>query len=458
MRLKLINFIESKPKLGASAVNYNSSGGSSVDSRKKPVINRPTLTPSSTNTTRGRTEDEENDFYISCAEEINRSVNSSLNNDSRLTQRPAFTDHIDQANKSAQTDSMFSKLEKLKSFTVAVFVDSFDDYSFDKSSNHNSPNRSPNLIFDECQIPVINYPTRRFNSQSDLDDVFLSKQNTPTTTKAPHRTDCFKFSLSNEVNKSLDMFIEDEAHSPSLKEFENIEKFQTNQKTDSTIIKQPVSPYKCDEVFMFTPSPTNFINLPRNVLVNKPPLGPSSSSPNNKQVPGSPRLLENQCLVNILNGSQPCLSTITECSNETFETCSNRSPCKADFNNKSHSTSYDDDDEDNQENWTIDKRTLDEFQNVTIRRAKNNTSLVSKSRVLDSFDSPDHATLTELDLINTSVKITDRLFEKFCSLNNDEIMQYNSITASYTESIYQNSSNEFSQTKSMDVLVCGLRI
>ena len=212
---------------------------------------------------------------------------------------------------------------------------------------------------------------------------------------------------------------------------------------------------------MFTPSPTNFTNLIRNVLASKPPLGPSSSSPNSSnQVPGSPRLPENQSLANILNSSQPCLSTITECSNETFETCSNQSPYKAGgSNSKSHSTSYDDDEE-NQENWTIDKRTLDEFQNVTIRRG--NTSASVKSRLVESFDTPDHATLTDLDVTacgdvrGTSIKITDRLFEKFCSMNNDEIMQYTSMTGSYTESIYQNSSNEFSRTRSLssgDVLV-----
>jgi len=102
-------------------------------------------------------------------------------------------------------------------------------------------------------MPAVNY-ARRFNSQSDLDEVFLSRQNTPNSaTKTPLRADCFKF--SSEANRSLEMIIDDDgALSPSLKEFEKIEsKSQTG--------RGPVSPYVSDDVFMFTPSPNSFANI-----------------------------------------------------------------------------------------------------------------------------------------------------------------------------------------------------
>lgn len=139
---------------------------------------------------------------------------------------------------------------------------------------------------------------------------------------------------------------------------------------------------------------------------------------------------------------------------------------------KSHSTSYDDD-IDNLDNWTIDKCTFNEFNNVTVRRknsrVKGEDFLDTSDRTIRESDLGESntfrcstnqqshegvQTLSEIgghgDSVQTSIKITDKLFEKFCLISNDEIMQYSSMN-SYKDSLEQpiEKSLEFSRTRSL---------
>lgn len=127
----------------------------------------------------------------------------------------------------------------------------------------------------------------------------------------------------------------------------------------------------------------------RDSLSSKPPIKPSTLSPTINHHSSSPMANHTfelaQPLVNLLNMSNQCLSTITECSNETFETCSSQiSHVKNQLGVKSHSTSYDDDD-DQRDDWNFDlKKNIEDFQNVTIRRKKLANILENDLTVRDS--------------------------------------------------------------------------
>ena len=77
----------------------SSSGGLSDSSTRR----RPNVNNSTTTGTRNRTEDEDNEFYISCAE-------IQSNNSSLMVQHNEYTGPTVHANKSAQTESsLFTK-------------------------------------------------------------------------------------------------------------------------------------------------------------------------------------------------------------------------------------------------------------------------------------------------------------------------------------------------------------
>lgn len=355
-----------------------------------------------------------------------------------------------QANKSAQTESsLVSKLERLKQFKMVVFVESIEDYSFDNNNESSSPDPSCINDLNLSNIPTINY-NRNFSIPSDLDDnVFLSRNRetpTPQATNNDKQLEVFKFA-NIAVNKSTfiqqntgDYNSDSESRSPSLKEFETIEKSQ--EKAQS--LPKHRSPVITDDVYMYQTNNYNLANVGNNsnnnnnnqTLTSKPPLGPNMSGPNNT-VSNSNTQKGEAPLAQLLNVSNQCLSTIEECSNETFESaCSNQS--RNPIHQKSHSTSYEDDAEDHlNSEWTIDKRTIgDMSQNITLRRGSHKQRAVEQNDEEQTMqDNQSERTLTGCQSMNpltatdlaTAVTITDKLFEKFCLVANDEIMAYPSL-------------------------------
>ncbi len=169
--------------------------------------------------------------------------------------------YIPNSNKEAQTDEnsilLNSKIERLKKFTIAVFVDSFDDYSLNRSSSS--------------------------GSISLLDDQHQQQQQ------------------QRKSGENLS----------SLREFELNEEASVNLATSMT-------PAKLDQdVFIFESNPNNYDNLIRTNITSKPPIVPNSQY----QFFSTSQNIISTNNVNNYGG----LSTITECSNETFETCSNQS-------------------------------------------------------------------------------------------------------------------------------------
>lgn len=359
-----------------------------------------------------------------------------------------------QANKSAQTEgSLVSKLERLKQFKMVVFVESIEDYSFDNNNESSSPDPSYINDLNLSNIPTINY-NRNFSIPSDLEDnVFLSRNRetpTPQATNNDKQQEVFKFA-NIAVNKSTfiqqstgDYNSDSESRSPSLKEFETIEKSQ--EKSQS--LPKHRSPVITDDVYMYQTNNYNLANVGNNknnqTLTSKPPLGPN--------VPGSNSTVSNSNtqkgeapLAQLLNVSNQCLSTIEECSNETFESaCSNQS--RNPIHQKSHSTSYEDDAEDHlNSEWTFDKKTIgDMSQNITLRRGSHKQRAVELNDEEHTMqDNQSERTLTGCQSMNptandlaTAVTITDKLFEKFCLVANDEIMAYPSLVGgSFVDSL-----------------------
>ena len=270
-------------------------------------------------------------------------------------------------------------------------------------------------------------------------------------------------------------YFSDEDRSPSLKEFETIERSQDMSEETSKQIQicdtettpnKSQTPISNDDVFMYNSSP-NYSLPNRDSLTGKPPMKPNPQSPTINHHSSSPMANHTfelaQPLVNLLNMSNQCLSTITECSNETFETCSNQSSqLRQQIGAKSHSTSYEEDD-DQKDEWNLDlKKNIDlSFQNVTIRRKKlpnilENDLTVRESSSLSMSSDKTATTVNESSICNKNIEnndinnnnethhtltaeglnqsaeispvnITDKLFEKFCLISNDEIMRYSSI-------------------------------
>ena len=429
--------------------------------------------------TKRHDEEEVEELYASCAEEI-RSNCSSLSTESKshqldngqsalrdMTNSMSDPTHTDanklffqadgpgetsmkpktSVNRAAQTDSScpVDVMQKLKKFTVAVFVDSFEDYSFSKTLNESLSSSSLNT----SHLPTINY--NKTVSESDLDEVFLSKNKDTETPMFKATNEYFQYNITAvnelgvEFNQKILVENMNEEEAMSLKEFELNEsksirldvqdhQFNTN-KLKAAILN--------DEAFMFNANPNIYV---RDVLTSKPPIIPNSaSSPLSNQAPQQPP-------VNISLANQ-CLSTITECSNETFETCSNQSSNMIrNMNNQNKSGSSDFEEDNVSLDWTDNTRDkLDEsdYRNVTIRRKTNSqlnmdeldtitfNEVCSPNKEADYLNNPTSLEHTYLrnqfasngsgDNVNNngcvnSTQITDKLFEKFCLLANDEIM------------------------------------
>ena len=94
-----------------------------------------------------------------------------------------------------------------------------------------------------------------------------------------------------------------------------------------------------------------------------------------------------------LSCSNQCLSTITECSNETFETCSNQSPKES-----------------TQQQQQQQQQTVDE-KNVTLRRKKSPHTETSSSAAVAAAASTD------------TVSIDNKKFERFCLSSNNYFIE-----------------------------------
>ena len=149
-----------------------------------------------------------------------------------------------------------------------------------------------------------------------------------------------------------------------------------------------------------------------------------------------------------LNVSGQCLSTIEECSNETFESaCSNQS--RNPVYRRSHSTSYEEDGDEQLQNseWAVEKRRLGEMaRNVTVRRRRRVELDGEEEGGLEDEEhtireSGPHAENSMPPKSSTdAVIVTDRLFEEFCLVANDEIMACPSL-ASFTDSLESSSAS-----------------
>ena len=172
--------------------------------------------------------------------------------------------------------SLFTRLEKLKRFTTVVFVDSIEDHSASFEKNDDSSLASYINDLNLSNIPTVNY-NKNF-SMSDLDDVFLSRnRETPTPMTRAKDSEYFKFNVKEfAVNKSP--FIstnngdynqsDESSRSPSLKEFETIEKCEQNT------LPRHKAPVITDDVFMYQNN-YNLASTPNSLtLTGKPPLGP----------------------------------------------------------------------------------------------------------------------------------------------------------------------------------------
>jgi hypothetical protein len=224
---------------------------------------------------------------------------NQINTISCFTKGGAIDDHDhvdDDYFKKTSKRLYLNKKEKLKQFTISVFVDSFEDYSFNKTNsdtssstinNNNSINvQSPkeNNHYQYMEQPLVD------DGNSSLKEFELNEARTIIST-------------ANTCNTSRNQSIINIEHE-NLNDIANKKKptFQATRIYD-------------DDVFMFESRPNNFglwMNNNASVLASKPPLMPVQNDTNKN-------------LSTDVNTNNALLSTIIEGSVETFETCSNQS-------------------------------------------------------------------------------------------------------------------------------------
>ena len=187
-----------------------------------------------------------------------------------------------------------NKKEKLKQFTISVFVDSFEDYSFNKSSSDTSSS-------------TIN------NNESPKEKQFQQNHATTVDPLLVEDVNSLKEFEFNEARTIISTANTCNTNSHRNQSIINIE--HDNGVTNKKPTFQATQIYD-DDVFMFQSRPTNF-NAWNNasILASKPPLMPTQIDNKNKY--GND--------VNSNDNNNVCLSTIIEGSVETFETCSNQS-------------------------------------------------------------------------------------------------------------------------------------
>ena len=190
-----------------------------------------------------------------------------------------------------------NKKEKLKQFTISVFVDSFEDYSFNKTNSDTSSSTINNNNSINVQSPKENH--FKYVEQPLVDDVNSSLKEFELNEA---RT---IISTANTCNTSRNQSVINIEH-------ENVNDVANKKKPTF----QATRIYD-DDVFMFESRPNNFglwMNNNASVLASKPPLMPVQIDTN-----------KNLSTDVNANNNNALLSTIIEGSVETFETCSNQS-------------------------------------------------------------------------------------------------------------------------------------
>lgn len=200
-----------------------------------------------------------------------------------------------------------NKKEKLKQFTISVFVDSFEDYSFNNKSNSDTSSSTIN----NNESPKDKHNTYQHNGADDVNSLRefeLNEARTIISTANSCKTNSHRNQSIINIEHDSEMSIK----KPT---------FQATQIYD-------------DDVFMFQSRPNNF-NIWNNasILASKPPLMPTQVESMNKY--GNDENANNNN--NNANNNNACLSTIIEGSVETFETCSNQSRERLDEVNANNS-------------------------------------------------------------------------------------------------------------------------
>ncbi len=292
---------------------------------------------------------------------MNNNINQSeLISQSSLTIQKAINNNstsslLYTANKS----NLSLKLERLKQFTVSIFVESMDE-----STSH-SQNSDSSSSDDGALSPQ--KPHQRKTGSKSMDFLDSIKKNDVAVNGFSSNQSFDSGNLGSKLNNNSQSMINRLLNASSLNEFElNELELRSNRLSSLTKTSPMVSSFfkdicvqnngsanrlnNDDDVFIFDSNPNNnFSNLAsetdetvdgsgscnniagKMLLASKPPPMPNSSTHSNASTTTISNVTHSNLIIlnsNASNNSNNCLSTITECSNETFETCSNQSSNK----------------------------------------------------------------------------------------------------------------------------------
>jgi hypothetical protein len=193
-----------------------------------------------------------------------------------------------------------SRQQKLKQFTISVFVDSFEDYSFNNktlSESSTTLNSSPLNNEKKMNDDLADSNRKRSSELIAAHHGSLGELSKDFVDSTSNKRGSIDFSKTVSINKSLDldelkksekkMDFSDLDH--SLKEFElnearttKIEK-EAQSNEDEPVVSNKLyntlafqTPQVSEEAFMFDSNPNNFSTTKNALLASKPPLVPSS--------------------------------------------------------------------------------------------------------------------------------------------------------------------------------------
>jgi hypothetical protein len=223
--------------------------------------------------------------YASCTEDIENNNQNSSNQNQNNANQQTNSNCVIQTNPNETTtiNDLDAKKERLKQFKITIFVESYEDYS-NYSVNNNSNN---NL------------------NMSNMDSL---KEADPL----------LELTGISHLNTSQNFFENDDTN---INNNPQVTSIGSSTSRITTQVRQLLLPN--DDEFIFESNPNNYDQLISNNnnlsnLSSKPPLSSfpmgSNSSNNN---------FSNLSTSNIIQNCN--LSTITELTNETFDSCSNRS-------------------------------------------------------------------------------------------------------------------------------------
>lgn len=515
-RMAMITRDTHQPRQSSSSSSSSSSSTTSLAYLKKKI-----------DETFNEDENEDNESFESCAEDI-KSLDSDDGDDDEKGEEfyGKRSNGCDTAigtfltssgcaqpsTKSFDKQAFLCKKERLKKFTISIFVDEFEadltnNKTFSNDTSISTASGSPNTPLNKTDDETRFKQNESFFQVSNSRNVVtMSNQNDLHSHKPKSRP---KTQLANNDTKSRVINYEsrDLEEQRSLKEFE-INEARTNMPRLGVQNFRRLTPQACDDdAFMFTPNPNQFS---QDKVTSKPPLVPQPTQNTHQIVQSN----TNTCLSTIIECSQ-------ECSNDTSESCSHRSSnqqqrsaCSTVRERRVSSSSCNlDENVHLSKYWLNDmENNSDEFQkkidffnknptenlsnfvehenqstlnnienidqrNVTMRRTSRDlehhlnqnfvqqqqqrqqrksksASSLSDNCVLSNSSSNNnllvdvnqqHGQITTTVQITRSlltssasslndqadsIVITDRLFEKFCMISNDEIMQMQSLDSS----------------------------